>query len=138
MVDVADGPDVDVRLRPLELLLGHLYLRIPYGVEPTTGIEPVTPSLPRTCATDCATWASRNQALLTTSRCFRPAATISALGTTLLHLPIRVPEPVPGESAGGDTPLRRMARRVLLGAGNGIRTRDPQLGRLMLCQLSYS
>ena len=24
------------------------------------------------------------------------------------------------------------------GAGNGIRTRDPQLGRLMLCQLSYS
>ena len=26
----------------------------------------------------------------------------------------------------------------LSGAGNGIRTRDPQLGRLMLCQLSYS
>jgi hypothetical protein len=24
------------------------------------------------------------------------------------------------------------------GAGNGIRTRDPQLGRLMLYQLSYS
>ena len=24
------------------------------------------------------------------------------------------------------------------GAGNGVRTRDPQLGRLMLCQLSYS
>ncbi len=24
------------------------------------------------------------------------------------------------------------------GAGNGDRTRDPQLGRLMLCQLSYS
>ena len=25
-----------------------------------------------------------------------------------------------------------------IGAGNGIRTRDPQLGRLMLYQLSYS
>ena len=23
-------------------------------------------------------------------------------------------------------------------AGNGVRTRDPQLGKLMLCQLSYS
>ena len=26
----------------------------------------------------------------------------------------------------------------LLGAGDGFRTRNPQLGRLMLCQLSYS
>ncbi len=29
-------------------------------LEPTTGLEPVTPSLPRTCAADCATWAPTN------------------------------------------------------------------------------
>ena len=30
------------------------------------------------------------------------------------------------------------ARDAIVGAGNGTRTRDPQLGRLMLYQLSYS
>jgi hypothetical protein len=36
-----------------------------------------------------------------------------------------------------DLPLT-LAGRLLSGAGNGFRTRDPQLGRLMLYQLSYS
>ena len=31
-----------------------------------------------------------------------------------------------------------LTRFGIYGAGNGIRTRDPQLGRLTLCQLSYS
>ena len=31
-----------------------------------------------------------------------------------------------------------IADRLRLRAGNGIRTRDPQLGKLMLYQLSYS
>jgi hypothetical protein len=30
------------------------------------------------------------------------------------------------------------ARRLATGAGDGIRTRDPQLGKLMLYQLSYT
>ena len=37
-----------------------------------------------------------------------------------------------GVGFGGEPPT------VKNGAGNGIRTRDPQLGRLMLYQLSYS
>ncbi len=28
--------------------------------------------------------------------------------------------------------------RVIFGAGNGVRTRDPQLGKLVLYQLSYA
>src|SRR6185436_3910599 len=36
------------------------------------------------------------------------------------------------------TPYRRGTPPRTFGAGNGIRTRDPQLGRLMLYQLSYS
>ena len=40
----------------------------------------------------------------------------------------------------GDGPVaeRRAGPSEILGAGNGIRTRDPQLGKLMLYQLSYS
>jgi hypothetical protein len=34
--------------------------------------------------------------------------------------------------------LMHKAGRQKIGAGNGVRTRDPQLGRLMLYQLSYS
>src|SRR5579885_531212 len=64
--------------------------------KPTTGIEPVTSSLPRKCSTDRATWA----------RC----------------------------CAFVDNPRGS----ALSGAGNGTRTRDPELGRLALYQLSYS
>ncbi len=35
-------------------------------------------------------------------------------------------------------PIYEAAIEDFIGAGNGIRTRDPQLGKLMLCQLSYS
>ncbi len=63
-------------------------------MEPTTGIEPVTSSLPRKCSTDLATWAH-----VASDR----------------FLSVR-----------------------LVGAGNGTRTRDPELGRLALYQLSYS
>jgi hypothetical protein len=42
----------------------------------------------------------------------------------------------PGEvSKKKTTPFPKV---VLMRAGNGIRTRDPQLGKLMLYQLSYS
>src|SRR6266571_4456816 len=78
VIHVPDRPHVHVRLRPLEFLLGHLdppltaarstrrprsSSRAPWSaggasapcvirkVEPTTGIEPVTPSLPRKCST---------------------------------------------------------------------------------------
>ena len=34
--------------------------------------------------------------------------------------------------------LSYVGSQSLFGAGNGTRTRDPQLGRLMLYQLSYS
>ena len=63
VVDVADRPDVDVRLRSLELLLGHvtvLSIRLTGaaaaccddrgGMEPTIGLEPMTSSLPRKCS----------------------------------------------------------------------------------------
>ena len=56
VVDVADRADVDVRLRPLELLLRHVrvYLYL-WGadvewMEPTMGLEPMTSSLPRKCS----------------------------------------------------------------------------------------
>src|SRR5207249_3678273 len=57
VVDVTDGADVHVRLGALELLLGHVSLQLllqspPSLREPSTGIEPVTSSLPRTCSTD--------------------------------------------------------------------------------------
>ena len=38
-------------------------------------------------------------------------------------------------------PVLKVIRRSLtsnVGAGNGVRTRDPQLGKLMLYQLSYA
>ncbi len=38
----------------------------------------------------------------------------------------------------GNRYIGHYALRFLVGAGNGARTRDPQLGRLMLYQLSYS
>ena len=56
VVHVTDRPHVHVRLRPLELLLGHEASPLSASefvcVEPTSGIEPLTSSLPRTCSTD--------------------------------------------------------------------------------------
>ena len=51
VIDVADRPDVDVRLVPLELLLRHQPSSID-DLEPTTRLELVTSSLPRTRSTD--------------------------------------------------------------------------------------
>ena len=55
MVNVADGADIDVRLGAIELLFGHGFGGeevVRFGVwkvmEPPTGIEPATSSLPRT------------------------------------------------------------------------------------------
>ena len=67
------------------------------NVEPTTGLEPVTSSLPRTCS------------------------------TAELRGPVVV-----------SLKLFSTHRKKPNGAGNGARTRDHQLGRLMLYQLSYS
>ena len=55
VVDVTDRADVDVRLRPLELLLRHVRVYLlpggPTGVvEPRMGLEPMTSSLPRMCS----------------------------------------------------------------------------------------
>src|SRR5207249_6419802 len=50
VVDMTDRPHVHVRLGALELLLGHCSLSL--LVEPTSGIEPETSSLPRTCSTN--------------------------------------------------------------------------------------
>jgi hypothetical protein len=60
MVDVADGPDVHVLFRPLELSFGHVPVSLqgrPLStdrkvLEPTTRIELVTSSLPRTRSTN--------------------------------------------------------------------------------------
>jgi hypothetical protein len=46
---VTDGPHVHVRLGALELLLRH-FVGTPYFLEPTSGLEPETSSLPRTCS----------------------------------------------------------------------------------------
>ena len=55
MVNVADSTDIDVRLGAIELLFGHGFGGeevVRFGVwkvmEPPTGIEPATSSLPRT------------------------------------------------------------------------------------------
>ena len=40
--------------------------------------------------------------------------------------------------AGHFANLSAAERRVLGGAGNGVRTRDPKLGKLVLYQLSYA
>src|SRR6185369_5586905 len=72
VVDMADRPDVDVRLGALELLIGHGRCLTPFScwrrcamgravkgswrgpaltvVEPTIGLEPMTSSLPRKCS----------------------------------------------------------------------------------------
>ncbi len=47
MIHVTNRPNIHVRLASIEFLLGHCLS----GLEPTTGIEPVTPSLPRKCST---------------------------------------------------------------------------------------
>jgi hypothetical protein len=60
MVNVTNRPNVYVRLTALKFFFGHgefLYKNIQYKnrsklLEPTTGIEPVTSSLPRTCSTN--------------------------------------------------------------------------------------
>ena len=67
-------------------------------MEPTTGLEPVTSSLPRTCST-------------------------AELRGQVVDLQID---------------RKNSTSEVRDGAGNGARTRDPQLGRLMLYHLSYS
>ena len=56
MVHVTDGADVDVGLVSNEPLLGHVLSSTPPSVfdscvlEPTAGVEPATPFLPRTCS----------------------------------------------------------------------------------------
>src|SRR5262245_58700668 len=68
VVDVTDSADVHVRLVAFELVLSHLEFSLGYlifcclfvrlfsgrepALEPTTGLEPVTSSLPRTCSTN--------------------------------------------------------------------------------------
>jgi hypothetical protein len=47
---VTDRADVHVRLGALELLLCHV--PVSFDLEPTSGIEPETSSLPRTCSTN--------------------------------------------------------------------------------------
>src|SRR5438132_1640774 len=49
VVDVTDRAHVHVRLVAQKLLLGHRFFLL---VEPTSGIEPETSSLPRTCSTN--------------------------------------------------------------------------------------
>ena len=95
-----------------ETTMRHSYENV---MEPTTGIEPVTPSLPRKCSTT----EPRGLDSLIYSK--RTAFTRSQLrpGTAV---------------ACHRKPLRPRDN----GAGDGTRTRDPQLGRLMLYQLSYS
>jgi hypothetical protein len=50
VIDVTNRSDVDVRLVPLELFLRHDAFPSLVEVEPMTGLEPVTSSLPRTCS----------------------------------------------------------------------------------------
>ncbi len=78
-------------------------------MEPTTGVEPVTPSLPRKCSTT------------------EPRGLKFNLQSPFVSINRKLrPSNHPGRS------------RQMIGAGDGTRTRDPQLGRLMLYQLSYS
>ena len=44
----------------------------------------------------------------------------------------RTGEPLPYQGSALPTELRGQCKVFLIGAGNGIRTRDPQLGRLTL------
>ncbi len=82
-------------------------------VEPTTGIEPVTPSLPRKCSTP------EPRGLLTSPN-ERPASQSATR------------HDIETQAAAFHNSHSKT------GAGDGTRTRDPQLGRLMLYQLSYS
>ena len=69
-----------------------------------TGIEPVTSSLPRMCSANWATWAAKPVICLQES----------ALGLKNISI------------------LATDSQSLFSGAGDGIRTRDPQLGRLTL------
>jgi hypothetical protein len=59
MIDVPHRPNVHVRLRALEFLLSHTipspsiksFIDLPWQREPSMGLEPMTPFLPRTCST---------------------------------------------------------------------------------------
>src|SRR5690606_13291882 len=112
MIHVPNRPNVHVRLRPLKLRLSHVSPRggpVVRVQELATGIEPVTSSLPRKRSTTELrerAYARRGSAPL--SRRTRAAAHGSGSST---H------------------PARQPPDR---GAGDGTRTRDPQLGRLML------
>src|SRR6266404_9386128 len=82
--------------------------------KPRSGIEPPTSSLPRTCSSRLSYLGVRllfDQSLLPI---FTHSSHFSLISD--FNLPTRPP---PGAVS-------------LCGAGNGIRTRDPQLGRLML------
>ena len=112
-------------------------------MEPTTGIEPVTPSLPRKCSTTeprgpdflapksprdskpghrwARPWFGSGKPRK------RPRQSVSAASSNQKT-------PIAG-SAGASHRTPGVSDN---GAGDGARTRDPQLGRLMLYQLSYS
>jgi hypothetical protein len=95
-------------------------------VEPMTGIEPVTSPLPRVCSTpelhgqDSATPCQNGKDLLYLS--------FPSLYSAQLQ---------PSISARLRVGLRSVTE-IQFGAGDGSRTRNPQLGRLILYQLSYS
>ena len=55
MIDVADGADIDVRLATVKFFFRHREYLVEMErkkVEPLTGVEPVTSSLPRTRSTN--------------------------------------------------------------------------------------
>ncbi len=84
-------------------------------VEPTTGVEPVNLFLTK-----------------------EVLYLLSYVGLSVCWLPLMTSGDLPvGNPAWLHVPLTFPFCRIL-GAGNGIRTRDPQLGRLTLYQLSYS
>src|SRR5262245_49549473 len=119
--------------------------------EPTTGIEPVTPSLPRKCST------TELHGLMKISN-FRTRFQMITWGGAMLdrtNLPARksqtfdLKSEIPGWPSYAAFTRGQMFRQsrssnritycvlrgtktYIYGAGNGIRTRDPQLGRLML------
>jgi hypothetical protein len=106
-------------------------------MEPATGFEPVTSPLPRKCSTDWATWAKRTLALYDSVIEKKVKNNNNFTWSWRLDLNQR---PADYKSAALPTELRQhhKASKLFYGAGNGTRTRNLQLGRLPLYQLSYS
>ncbi len=136
-----------------ELLLDFLPWYPIYSMEPTTGFEPVTSPLPRKCSTNWATWADTTRELYQwytnyeqiTSRTYvvghsppykfhqdTDREQPPAIWSWRLESNQR---PTDYKSVALPTELRQ---HLHFGAGSGTRTRNLQLGRLPLYQLSYS